>query len=34
LIVQAVAESEGAMKIVAHTLHTVGEAAEKSEATS
>ncbi|WP_298254718.1 hypothetical protein [Bradyrhizobium sp.] len=34
LIAQAVTESEGAMKIVAHTMHEIGEAAETSEATS
>jgi hypothetical protein len=34
LLAQAVAESGGAMKIVAHTVHDVGDAPEKSEATS
>ncbi len=34
LIAQAVAESNGAMKIVAHTAHGAGDAPEKSEATS
>jgi hypothetical protein len=34
LIAQAVAESEGAMKIVAHSVHELGEAPEKTEATS
>jgi hypothetical protein len=34
LIAQAVEESEGAMKIVAHSVHELGEAPEKSEATS
>ena len=34
LIAQTVAESNGAMKIVAHTEHDAGTVAEKSEATS
>lgn len=34
LLAQAVAESDGAMKIVAHTVHNAGEVPEKSEATS
>ena len=34
LIAQTVAESNGAMKIVAHTVHDAGTVPEKSEATS
>jgi hypothetical protein len=34
LIAQAVAESEGAMTIVAHSVHELGEAPEETEATS
>jgi hypothetical protein len=34
LMAQAVEESGGAMKIVAHSMHELGEAPEKSEATS
>jgi hypothetical protein len=34
LLAQAVAESGGAMKIVAHTVHDMGDAPETSEATS
>jgi len=34
LLAQAVAESDGAMKIVAHTAHDPNTAPEKTEATS
>jgi hypothetical protein len=34
LLAQAVAESDGAMKIVAHTVHDASDKPEKSEATS
>jgi hypothetical protein len=34
LLAQAVEESEGAMTIVAHSVHELGEAPEKSQATS
>ena len=34
LLAQAVAESDGAMKIVAHTMHNADDVLEKSEATS
>jgi hypothetical protein len=34
LLAQAVEESEGAMKIVAHTAHNAGDEPEKPEATS
>jgi hypothetical protein len=34
LLAQAVAESEGAMKIVAHSVHELGEGTEQSAATS
>jgi hypothetical protein len=34
LLAQAVEESGGAMKIVAHTVYSAGDAPEKSEATN
>jgi hypothetical protein len=34
LLAQAVAESDGAIKIVAHTVHDAGDAPEKTEARS
>ncbi len=34
LLAQAVAESEGAMTIVAHSVHELSEAPQRSEATS
>ncbi len=34
LVAQAVAESGGAMKIVAHTVHDAADVMEKSQATS